>query len=109
MPGQPPADSVYGAQLAKLKHGYPLWIPEPTIPGRPVTIGDVGYVERGAFYPLFNICRPAAEQIPLGVPEGFELFSLEEHERCIMADFFEPQPLFTASVNRVDVSIEATA
>ena len=34
--------------------GYPLWFPEPHDTGEP-QIGDVGYLEDGAFVRLFNI------------------------------------------------------
>ena len=45
--------SLYADQLIPLGRGLPLWEPEPTGLGE-VLIGDVGYVDEGAFFRLFN-------------------------------------------------------
>ena len=78
---------IYAEQLFPLGYGHPLWIPEPN--GREVHIGDVGWLNEGAFRPLFNTTKP--EDHPLnsrgGVPESFTPFKLskafvEEARRC---------------------------
>ena len=58
MPEEQPWN-VYREQLLPLHHGYALWEPEP-VKGfyDKVSIGDVGYVERGFFYRMFNVTLP---------------------------------------------------
>ena len=67
-----PAYEVYADQLFRRGHGYPLWDPQPTKRG-PVLIGDVGYLQNGAFFRIFNATLPADDPINshYGVPEGF--------------------------------------
>lgn len=103
------ADTVYAQQLSKLKHGLPLWVPEPTRRGRAVAIGDVGYVKRGAFYPLFNACLPAEKQSDMGVPDGFVPLVLGESDICVMDKFFDAGPLYTASVTKIEAGAEVSA
>ena len=51
--------NVYREQLSSLYHGYALWEPEPvTDLYDKVSIGDVGYVDRGFFYRMFNVTLP---------------------------------------------------
>ncbi|GJE94314.1 WD40 repeat domain-containing protein [Phanerochaete sordida] len=45
---------VYPASLFSLDLGYALWYPEPHETGEP-QIGDVGYINGGAFIRLFNV------------------------------------------------------
>jgi hypothetical protein len=51
--------NVYREQLSSLYHGYALWEPDP-VKGLydKVSIGDVGYVDRGFFYRMFNVTFP---------------------------------------------------
>ena len=52
---------VYREQLSPLHHGYALWEPEPVkglYDKDKVSIGDVGYVDRGFFYSMFNVTLP---------------------------------------------------
>lgn len=53
---RPPSSlsDVYATCLSSYAQGYPLWFPEPHDTGTP-QIGDVGYVDDGAFRRLFNI------------------------------------------------------
>ena len=53
---RPPSSlsDVYATCLSSYALGYPLWFPEPHDTGMP-QIGDVGYVDEGAFRRLFNI------------------------------------------------------
>jgi hypothetical protein len=63
-------------------YGYPLWMPSPPRPDRPVEIGDVGFLRRGKFHRLFNVLlsadHPSQEY---GVPEYYEQLvpSLVDH------------------------------
>jgi hypothetical protein len=58
MPEEQPWN-VYREQLSPLHQGYALWEPEP-VKGLydKVSIGDVGYVDRGFFYRMFNVTLP---------------------------------------------------
>jgi hypothetical protein len=49
-------------------YGHALWDPSPRDPGRPVKIGDVGFIRGGKFHCLFNALCPESEQS--GVPPG---------------------------------------
>jgi hypothetical protein len=51
-------------------YGHALWNPSPWKSGRPVKVGDVGFIRRGKFHCLFNALCPKGEQAD--VPEGYE-------------------------------------
>ncbi|KAJ7830035.1 hypothetical protein B0H13DRAFT_2434225, partial [Mycena leptocephala] len=62
------ASDQYAKLLLGKCHGYPLWDPQPTeeninykMDG--VRIGDVGFLDQGAFNYLFNICVPREHAI----------------------------------------------
>ena len=46
--------AVYASKLFSLGQGYALWYPEPHVTGE-VEVGDVGYVDDGAFVRLLNV------------------------------------------------------
>jgi hypothetical protein len=58
MPVDPPFD-VYHKHLSFLSQGCALWNPNPLkrIYDR-VSIGDVGYIDEGAFIRMFNVTLP---------------------------------------------------
>ncbi|KAI0266123.1 hypothetical protein BC834DRAFT_143561 [Gloeopeniophorella convolvens] len=65
--------SVYRDQLAHLSHGLALWEPDPGGIYDHVTIGDLGYVDKGHFMLMFNILlRGDHPRQTFGVPESFE-------------------------------------
>jgi hypothetical protein len=54
--------NIYREQLSSLYHGLALWNPKPVKnlhkqPGH-VSIGDVGYLDNGAFMRMFNVTLP---------------------------------------------------
>lgn len=85
------APDIYTDCLLPLKHGYPLYRPEPD-QGLPdayrvegVSIGDIGIITpEGYFDFLFNMCRTdsvASDSNPVnqyGIPDGTELINLGE-------------------------------
>ncbi|KAJ7067429.1 hypothetical protein C8F01DRAFT_667634 [Mycena amicta] len=81
----PSANEVY-QRLESLKHGRPLYTPEPNqnLPAEyqkvGVSIGDVGLFRDGSFEVLFNACWPPGYSInaQFGVPSGFEPFTVEK-------------------------------
>ena len=64
---------IYAAQLLPAGFGHPLWCPEPV--EREIDLGDVGWLSKGRFRPLFNSRRPADDPVnqTKGVPQGFTL------------------------------------
>ncbi|EEB99196.1 hypothetical protein MPER_01172 [Moniliophthora perniciosa FA553] len=66
-----PKGQIYADLLLPLKHGHPLWLPEPTKHSLPkeyqrqgVQIGDVGVITSDSgFEFLFNVCLPANHPI----------------------------------------------
>ena len=63
---------VYAEQLFPKGYGHPLWIPEPT--EREVLLGDVGWIKKGQFCPLFNTLLPKTNPINRdsgGVPQKY--------------------------------------
>jgi hypothetical protein len=54
--------NIYREQLSSHYHGLALWDPKPVVnlfkqPGH-VSIGDVGYLDNGAFMRMFNVTLP---------------------------------------------------
>jgi hypothetical protein len=78
MPIEQPSN-VYREQLTSLYHGHALWEPGPirSIYDR-VTIGDVGYVNDGFFYRMFNVILPWDDPSNgrLGKPEQYTSLDL---------------------------------
>ena len=67
---------VYAEQLIPQGHGYPLWQPDPDPSASEVEIADVGWIDQGGFYQLFNARRDSTDrQIRGSVPKGFERFN----------------------------------
>ena len=70
--------NIYREQLSSLHHGLALWDPKPVerLHKRPghVSIGDVGYLEDGAFMRMFNVTLPWNDPSNklLGIPDKYE-------------------------------------
>ena len=69
---------IYREQLSSQYHGLALWDPKPVEnlhkqPGH-VSIGDVGYLDNGAFMRMFNVTLPWDDPSNklLGNPEKYE-------------------------------------
>ncbi|KAF8491436.1 hypothetical protein F5888DRAFT_1598287, partial [Russula emetica] len=70
--------NIYREQLSSLYHGLALWDPKPVEnlhkqPGY-VSIGDVGYLDNGAFMRMFNVTLPWDDPSNklLGEPDKYE-------------------------------------
>ena len=74
MPVDPPS-AIYQDQLSALFHGLALWNPNPpkNIYNN-VSIGDVGYLDEGAFIRMFNVTLPwdHPSNKSLGHPELYD-------------------------------------
>ena len=101
---------IYAEQLVNRGYGLPLWQPEPTSFGE-VLIGDVGFVDDGCFYRLFNAMLPADDPANArGVPEGFvPLGVIEDDLIHTRHNFLPPGPVYsTHSVQcKVDLGVSA--
>ena len=92
------AADVYAEQLCYRGYGLPLWVPEPSKFGE-VQIGDVGYVERGGFYRLFNAAFPADHPMNRdGVPPEFEVMEINPRHVHKRDNYLNPGPLCSRSV-----------
>ncbi|KAM5541093.1 hypothetical protein V8D89_005226 [Ganoderma adspersum] len=69
--------TIYAKQLYPQGYGYPLWQPDPDPKASPVDIADVGWLDKGGFFQLFNSrmkLEDASRQVHARVPEGFVPF-----------------------------------
>lgn len=98
---------VYAEQLFRLGHGYPLWDPEPTKHGE-VLIGDVGFINEGAFYRLFNATVAADDSLNrYGVPDGYEPFELgTDYARITRQSDLPAGPLCSQTIKCIDASAQ---
>jgi hypothetical protein len=75
MPIDQPEFLVYRDHLSALSHGPALWNPNPNKKiYNDVSIGDVGYMQEGAFIRMFNVTMPSyhPSNEVLGVPEDYD-------------------------------------
>jgi hypothetical protein len=73
------AHNVYRDQLTALSHGLALWDPNPPKHiYNNVSIGDVGYLNKGTFIRMFNVMLPWDDlsNRTLGQPEFYESLDL---------------------------------
>ena len=64
---------TYAEQLFPQGHGYPLWMPDPDPSAGEVEIADVGWIDQGGFFQLFNPTRNDNDrQVQGAVPRDFE-------------------------------------
>lgn len=108
MPKDLNASQVYASQLIDLRYGHPLWYPEPTKYGQ-VEIGDVGYLDDGCFYRLFNAIRSDTDPInSLGVPDNFVQLRVPVELRHTRQRVVDPGvPLCSKSVEKRKMSASA--
>ncbi|KAH8103697.1 hypothetical protein DFH11DRAFT_1734619 [Phellopilus nigrolimitatus] len=73
---------IYARQMYSMKRGLGLLEPNPAVHQFDrVRVGDVGYVEFGSFYRLFNIFYDSDHEInSRGVPDDFEPLPLNRQE-----------------------------
>ncbi|CAL1715486.1 unnamed protein product [Somion occarium] len=102
------ASKVYAEQLGARGYGIPLWRPEPSSYGE-VCIGDVGFVEDGAWFRLFNVTKPQSDPLNSnGVPPNFEL--LQSNSRLINRsdNFLDPGVLCSSSMSQMSLGADAS-
>lgn len=100
---------IYTEQLLSRGYGLPLWRPEPTKFGE-VHNGDVGFVEDGRFYRLFNVM--SSPDHPLnkwGVPDDFVKLKVNEDLHFHTEEhYLPPGPICITSTTWKKVEVEAT-
>lgn len=101
---------VYAEQLRSHGHGEPLWQPEPTQYGE-VLIGDIGFIEDGCFYRLFNSTLAADDSInaDLGVPHDY--VPLQYNKRALLQtkeNYLPPKPIYSKSISQFKAEVGAS-
>ncbi|GJE89856.1 Zn(II)2Cys6 transcription factor [Phanerochaete sordida] len=102
---------TYAEQLRCHGHGEPLWQPEPSQYGE-VLIGDVGFIEDGCFYRLFNCTLEASDPVnaEFGVPDGY--VPLKLNTRAFVQtreNYLPPKPIYSKSISQFKANVGATA
>ncbi|KZT08295.1 uncharacterized protein LAESUDRAFT_648915 [Laetiporus sulphureus 93-53] len=102
---------IYAKELFQCRYGLPLWFPKPGRLGE-VLIGDVGFLQGGAFIHLFNAARPADDEVNkvYGVPDDFEQFILVKWDinECTNAINAGPVCSKSATTAKVDAEVGAS-
>ncbi|KAF9009655.1 hypothetical protein BDQ17DRAFT_1323192 [Cyathus striatus] len=104
----PSSYEVYIKKMYKLKHGYPLWYPQPDrdrpveYRRRGVAIGDVGVITfNGGFDFLFNIWLPASHPInPNNLPDDFDSMPRPERRTMFQHSF---SPGYNSKISNLDI------
>lgn len=103
------ANKVYAEQLFPLGHGMPLWEPEPNGTGE-VEIGDIGYIQDGGFYRLFNATRPVDHPINehFRCPEAYQPLVTNDRLCYTRPHAIPPGTLCSKSIKRTEVDVQAS-
>lgn len=102
------AEDIYVAQLFRLRHGLPIWNPEPLPNIGEVQIGDVGHIESGRFYRLFNVTKDRHEEENRGceLPDDFEKLALPAPLNIYDPRAIQAGVLGSKSVSVRDVAVQ---
>ncbi|KAG5652185.1 hypothetical protein H0H81_005984 [Sphagnurus paluster] len=93
-----PSYNTYNKELTVLRKGHALYHPEP-VNGRPVEIGDVGFIVAGSFQFLFSATGGADDPVQVhGVPEGFVPLELSPEALDIRETGIQAGPLHGRTV-----------
>ena len=96
--------NIYREQLSSLYHGLALWNPKPveSLHRQPnhVSIGDVGYLDNGAFMRMFDVTLPCDDpsNTLLGTPDKYEPIELGN----VSYDVIREGEYYTPHVSKVD-------
>ena len=92
------AAGIYAHQLVGRGYGLPLWYPDQT----QAELGDVGFIDHGCFYSIFNIFRPQDDPLnSKGVPEGFTPLNIPPHQIRRNKRYLEPGFISSDSLNMI--------
>ncbi|KIP05409.1 hypothetical protein PHLGIDRAFT_152182 [Phlebiopsis gigantea 11061_1 CR5-6] len=104
------ASHLYAEQLVRNGHGMPLWYPEPHEATGEVQIGDVGFIDNGVFFRLFNAMKSSTADINSnGVPQGFEPLPPTGYTVHKTDNYLQEGPICTTSVSyqRIQAGVQA--
>ena len=103
----PSAPYIYAQQLVCRGHGLPLWFPDQT----QADIGDVGFIDHGCFYRIFNAMRPRDDPVnALGFPTDFAPLRLTDTFVHSNDQYLPAGPICADSttVQKVKIGVSAT-
>ncbi|GBE85326.1 predicted protein [Sparassis crispa] len=101
------AADVYSKLLFQNKYGYPLWIPEPPLKHGEVVVGDVGYIQEGGFYRIFNAINPELNKY--GAPEDFKPLQFPEENLNTVENWIPASTISSRIIQNFSVSASAGA
>lgn len=94
---------AYATELVKSQYGHPLWYPEPDESGE-LELGDVGYIENGRFYRLFNVLKQELNK--RGAPEHFKPMELpDDHYHT---NTITEEKIATSNIAKVHIGADMT-
>ena len=103
--------NIYREQLSSQHHGLALWDPSPlqglfNDPGH-VSIGDVGYLDNGAFVRIFNVKLPrdSPSNSFIEIPEGYKPLEPEHFDNVRRGEVRQEE--YLSHLSRVD-NVHAT-
>jgi hypothetical protein len=98
--------NIYREQLSSQYHGLALWDPNPVQslfndPGH-VSIGDVGYLDNGAFMRIFNVKLPRDNPSNkfIEIPEGYKPLKREHFDNVRRSEVRQEE--YHSHVRKVD-------
>jgi len=93
---------IYQEQLSSINHGLALWKPNPEgLYGR-VSIGDVGYMNEGAFIRMFNVTLPWDDESNKTFGDPFHYEPLSSKSFTIRSETFGKSDHYSRGVFRED-------
>ncbi len=98
--------NIYREQLSSQYHGLALWDPNPVEglfndPGH-VSIGDVGYLDNGAFVRIFNVKLPRDDPSNkfIEIPKGYKPLKREHFDNVRRSEVRQEE--YHSHVSKVD-------
>lgn len=106
MPAYYQPSDIYREKLSSQHHGLALWDPNPvqglfSDPNH-VSIGDVGYLDNGAFVRIFNVKLPRDHPSNkfINLPEGYKPLEREHFSNIRHSEVFRKE--YHSHVSKVD-------
>ena len=95
---------LYLEQTLRFGVGQGLDRPEPPRYGIPIDIGDVGFIQNGAFCRLFNVLHPEDSPVnSIGVPRHYQRLELPRHLVNVQLGHYTDKIWYTDETTRTDV------
>lgn len=102
--------NIYADQLLYHGYGYPLWMPDHDPSVSEAEIGDIGWLQDGGFYQLFNSMKAEGEpQVRDAVPIGYQPFRPPRVAIAGPQDKITHPILVGRSIKQVDVDLGVSA